>query len=154
MSADAQHELCMLTALCIFMAFYSDPMVRCPWPSTFFQGHKVSFTSKLLCGWERSWVFQENSSIIVMVLKETKIVSFEQQIIPALSNNYCNENYWSSKVSDKLCTSGLFICFFGECSETDYHGVFCHILLERKQRMLFSLIRFNFTVLKEKTHEV
>jgi len=35
----------------------------------------------------------EKKAASVMVLKETKIVFFEQQIIPALSNNYCNENY-------------------------------------------------------------
>lgn len=59
--------------------------------------------------------FRERADIIITALKETKIASFEQQIIAALSNIYCSENYWSSKVSDKLCTSGLFICFFGEC---------------------------------------
>lgn len=59
--------------------------------------------------------FRKRAGIIITALEETKIASFEQQIILALSNIYCNENYWSSKVSDKLCTSGLFICFFGEC---------------------------------------
>lgn len=50
MSADAQRELCRLTATRAYMDFHRDPTLRHPWPSAFFGGCKVSFTSKLLCG--------------------------------------------------------------------------------------------------------